>query len=491
MWLEIFLFVVVLGLWLIVKEAPRNFPPGPWGLPLVGYMPFLTNHPARKCFQLAKKYGDVMGITVGSYRCVVLNSESAIRAALKEMAFSGRTLTPNSALRSEGKKKGILLGDGPEWHEQRRFVLRHLRDFGFGKQPMEELIQHEVTELVSRFRNVLNRPVELSQSFNVAVLNSLWAMVAGKRMAHDDPKILQLVNFLTQGFRNNPICGPQKYMPWLVKYFPRLVNRSAIVRSNEELAPFLKLIIDQHRSTYDPNNVRDLVDIYLKEINACTDPASSFHPPDSELTLRTVLLDLFVAGTETTSTTLRWILVYLLQNPEVQKKVQAEIDRVVGQSCMPSLKDRPNLPYTEATIMEVQRIASMLPFAIAHATIEDTVFRGYRIPKGTVIFPNLYAVLHDPRHWQEPEQFRPERFLLPDGMVKRDPHHIPFSSGKRICLGETLARNSLFLFFTTLMQNFTFDAVPGRDKPNLDDSYNGTVSIPMPFEVIISDRFVN
>ncbi|XP_046565212.1 cytochrome P450 2U1-like [Haliotis rubra] len=192
-----------------------------------------------------------------------------------------------------------------------------------------------------------------------------------------------------------------------------------------------------------------------------------------------VIRDLFVAGTETTSTTIRWILVYLLSNPDVQEKCFQEIKEHIGQSRRPTMKDKTNLPYVEATIMEALRLSDIVPTALPHAVPHDVQFRGYTFPKGVQVIVMLDSVLQDPDVWGDPESFRPDRFLDDSGKIIKKEEFIPFSLGRRVCLGESMARMELFLFLTTMIQRFKFVPVDGQ-MPSLDGLI-GITHYPRPF----------
>ena len=146
--------------------------------------------------------------------------------------------------------------------------------------------------------------------------------------------------------------------------------------------------------------------------------------------------DLLFAGTETTTNTLTWSIIYLLNYPDVMRKVQEEIDRVLGDNGIPSMVDKQKMPYVEATVMEIQRMADVAPLAVPHSRLEDVALRGYTIPKGTSVIPNLYAVHRDDRIWDDPYQFKPSRFLDKNGEIVRRIELIPFSVGKLICIGR-------------------------------------------------------
>lgn len=197
-----------------------------------------------------------------------------------------------------------------------------------------------------------------------------------------------------------------------------------------------------------------------------------------------VLIDMFVAGTETTSTTLSWTFLYMSKYPEVQKKMQAEIDKVVGNSRQPCLADRVEMPYTQSVMHEVLRDSSFVPFSIFHKTSDDTEIGGYFVPKDTMIIPNLHAVHHDPENWDGDASFRPERFLNEKGEFQRNENFMAFSTGKRACLGESLARDEYFIFLTTLFQKFHVSVDGEIDM----EPFVGIVLSPKPHQFILKER---
>ncbi|OPJ76998.1 hypothetical protein AV530_007430 [Patagioenas fasciata monilis] len=196
-------------------------------------------------------------------------------------------------------------------------------------------------------------------------------------------------------------------------------------------------------------------------------------------------VDLFLAGTETTSTTIHCALLFMAMYPEIQARVQAEIDTVIGQGRQPALDDRSNMPYTNAVIHEVQRKGNLIPFSVPRMTVKDTVVDGFRIPKGTSVVTNLTSLLFDKNEWKTPDTFNSGHFLK-DGQFWKRESFIPFSIGKRSCPGELLARTELFLFFTALLQKFTFQAPPDTTL-SLQFKQGITVS-PKPYKICAVPR---
>ncbi|XP_070482513.1 vitamin D 25-hydroxylase isoform X2 [Equus przewalskii] len=207
----------------------------------------------------------------------------------------------------------------------------------------------------------------------------------------------------------------------------------------------------------------DAVETYKDEMDqGQNDPSSTF----SKENLIFSVGELIIAGTETTTNVLRWAILFMALYPNIQGQVQKEIDLIMGPSGKPSWDDKCKMPYTEAVLHEVLRFCNIVPLGIFHATSEDTVVRGYSIPKGTTVITNLYSVHFDEKYWRDPEIFYPERFLDSSGYFAKKEAFIPFSLGRRHCLGEQLARMEMFLFFTALLQRFHLH-FPHELVPNL------------------------
>lgn len=199
------------------------------------------------------------------------------------------------------------------------------------------------------------------------------------------------------------------------------------------------------------------------------------------------IIDLYIAGTDTTSVTLQWSMLYMLKYPDVQKRCRDQILEVIGDR-IPVVKDTDNLPYVMATLYEVQRIATIAPMGVAHSTIEDIHIDGNIIPKGTDILCSLMSIHRDPEMWDEPDVFRPERFLGPDGQFVRHEAFSAFSMGPRICLGKQLAEAEVILFFMSILQRFDLKKADEKDELPTTGVHTGATLQPQPFKVCFKQR---
>ncbi|XP_011843847.1 PREDICTED: cytochrome P450 2C18 [Mandrillus leucophaeus] len=228
-------------------------------------------------------------------------------------------------------------------------------------------------------------------------------------------------------------------------------SHNKVVKNFAYVKSYVLERIKEHQESLDMDNPRDFIDCFLIKME------QEKHNLQSEFTIESLIAtvtDMFGAGTETTSTTLRFGLLLLLKYPEVTAKVQEEIECVVGRNRSPCMQDRSHMPYTDAVVHEIQRYIDLIPTNLPHAVTCDVKFRNYLIPKGTTIITSLTSVLHNDKEFPNPEMFDPGHFLDRSGNFKKSDYFMPFSAGKRMCVGEGLARMELFLFLTTILQNF-------------------------------------
>ncbi|CAO2626771.1 Cytochrome P450 2A3 [Lemmus lemmus] len=259
----------------------------------------------------------------------------------------------------------------------------------------------------------------------------------------------------------------------VMKYLPGPQQQA--FKELKGLEDFITKKVKQNQSTLDPNSPRDFIDSFLIRMQEeKKNPNTEFYMKNLVFTT----VNLFFAGTETVSTTLRFGFLLLMKHPDVQAKVQEEIDRVIGKNRQPKYEDRLKMPYTEAVIHEIQRFGDMIPMGISRRVTKDTKFRDFLIPKGTEVFPMLGSVLKDPKFFSNPKDFNPNHFLDDKGQFKKSDAFVPFSIGKRYCFGEGLARMELFLFFTNILQNFCFRSPQAPQDIDVSPRFVGFATIP-------------
>ncbi|KFO71037.1 cytochrome P450 2H1 [Cuculus canorus] len=461
-------------------------PPGPFSLPLIGNVLHLDlwNLP-ESLKKLSKKYGPVFTVHLGPQKVVVLYGYDVVKEALIDQAdeFSGRGILP--LFRKLFQGTGIVTSNGETWKQLRRFALTTLRDFGMGKKSIEERIQEEARFLVERIRNTREQPFNPGVFLIHAVSNIICSVVFGDRFDYEDKKFLTLIELLEENNKLQNSIQPQLYnvFPTLMDYLPG--PHQKLIQNIEKVDQFVLEIIAEHQKTLDPTCPRDFIDAFL---NKMEQEKENSHSEFTVETLSRTTLDLFLAGTGTTSITLRHGLLILMKYPQIVEKIQKEIDCVIGRNRSPCMADRSQMPYTDAVIHEIQRFIDFLPLNVPHSVIKDTKFRDYYIPKDTIIFPMLSSVLHDSKEFPNPEKFDPGHFLNANGTFKKSDHFMPFSAGKRICAGEGLARMEIFIFLTSILQNFTLKSVIDHKDIDISPLVSSLANMPRPYEVSFVPR---
>ncbi|ODN00908.1 Cytochrome P450 2J5 [Orchesella cincta] len=489
--MTVWIFIVV-GLLTYLAFKPRKRTinlPGPWALPFVGSMLEIEPRMYLTLHKWSKKYGPMCKFQIGAGPSTVLIADPIIAKEMLSLdPFVGRATVKEFTL-FEGENIGLINAEGKIWADQRRFTVRQLRDFGFGKSSMESMIMEEVNEMKDRLLAYKGRPIDdIKNMLSLAMLNSLWSIVAGTRYSQDDPKLRELARQITGAFDEAAKAGAVLVLaPWLKHIIPGLIGYTSIRRTMRGLVDFVSKTIKEHKETVQEESPRDFIDVYLNEIKRTADVTSSFHGENAERQLIAAVADLFQAGTDSMSSTLNWALLYLLKLPEVQRKLQAEIKAVTGNSRPVSFSDRPKMPYSLAVINEVLRKAAP-PFGVPHRVLVDTEYKGVFFPKDTGIMINLYYIHSDPKLWGDPENFRPERFLTSDekGLEKTENLN-PFLIGRRQCPGETLAKDTIFLFLTNLVQKFNILADPNSPEPDLEPAVSFIVQ-SKPYQVVFQER---
>uniref|UniRef100_A0A8C8VET1 Uncharacterized protein n=1 Tax=Pelusios castaneus TaxID=367368 RepID=A0A8C8VET1_9SAUR len=402
----------------------------------------------------------------------MLTGFEAVREALVQKSEDFADRPPCSLFDHLGFRKnceGLMMARyGSGWKELRRFALCSLRNFGLGKKSLDQRVTEEARCLCAAFSSNNGHPFDPRDLINSAVGNVMCSLTFGNRFEYNNEKFLRMLHLIEEAFNIGAgiKCQILNMMPWLV-HIPGPHNN--VLQPFNDSFNILREIVKEHKETRDPAFTRDLIDAFLEEIEkAKSDPESCF----IEDNLIFTIFDLFGAATETTTVTMCWALLYMLLYPDVQKKVHEEIDNVIGRDRPPKVEDQVNLPYTNAVIHETQRCGDVVFAGVPRITYRDTEVQGFFIPKETTIIMFLSSVLKDETIWEKPHQFYPEHFLDADGQFVKREAFLPFSAGRRMCLGEQLARKELFLFFTTLLQHFTFHIPEDQPRPREDGCYS-------------------
>uniref|UniRef100_A0A8D2PR25 Cytochrome P450 2J6 n=1 Tax=Zosterops lateralis melanops TaxID=1220523 RepID=A0A8D2PR25_ZOSLA len=455
---EMMISVILIALVLFLLSAQflnlqwksRGFPPGPIPFPIIGSVWWIN-------FRLAKTYGNICTLWMGHRPMVVLYGFQAVKNGLTNNSedVSGRLQTFIFNKMADGK--GILVSNGLIWKQQRHFGIGTLRKLGMGNKGMERGIQTEARFLVEFFRD---KEEAVDPSFPIvhAVSNVICAVVFGHRFSLEDKTFRQLIEAF-----NSIVAFGNSHFYYLL---PGPAQKARF--SRDFVRSFVRQEIKRHREKGRIDEPEDFIDFYLKQIEKDNMVQSVF--------------DLFLGGSETTATTLRWALLFMLVYPDIQDKVQKELDAVLSPSHLICYEDRKQLPYTNAVVHEILRFSSIILITLPREAVKDTTVLGYHIPKGTLIMVNIDSTLFDPAYWETPHQFNPGHFLDKAGNFVTREAFLAFSAGHRVCLGETMAKMELFIIFCSLLQKFKFTVPEGVKEINTDIIFGSTMK-PHPYKL--------
>lgn len=463
--------------------------PGPSGLPFVGYLPFLGRAPHEHLWQLVEKYGDIYQVNMASSPAIILSDPKLIREAFKQEAFSAR---PDMFLRDDIlQNRGLVLTDGDKWKEQRRFAMLQLRRIAssqFGVDNIGAQIHREMQDFLAFLNTTDTKAIDLRHILHTNVGNVISTIVCGQRFQYEDIQFQKCLQNMEEGFEMAEWTTLFNFFP-RARFVPGMNQFYQTINTNHKNScDFFQKLINQHIDDLDLSEPpRDFIDAYLHEISKRNETDHIDHSFTDPQMLQSVI-DLFGAGMETTKSSLLWAFLYMAANPDKQRLVQEELDRVLPEGEFPSMNILKQLPYTEATLHEVQRMASVVPLGVPHAADRNVLWKGYYIPKGTWLLANIWGINHDEKFWSNPHQFQPERFLNEDKQVHKPDYFIPFSVGRRMCIGEPLARMNVSFIFASVVQNF-FLEIPEEYKI----SYSASIGVslnPKPYRLCMTRRKV-
>ncbi|XP_067009253.2 cytochrome P450 307a1 [Anabrus simplex] len=468
------LAVAVLALFLLLVRGRRKSlaAPGPTPWPLLGSLHLLGQYevPFEALSALARQYGEVYSITLGSTPCLVVNSFPRIREVLitKGAQFGGRPdFMRFHALFGGDRNNSLALCDWSDLQKTRRSIARLYcspRSASSHYDVLDAVGTAEVGEFIRELArsSTPGQPYHVKPLIQLACANMFTRYMCSARFPYGDPGFRQIVRIFDEIFWEINQGYAVDFLPWLKPAYSshmRKISRWAadirqfilarIIAEHRRRSAELATELDADASNDEP---RDFTDALLRHLE--TDPNLNWEHIVFEL-------EDFLGGHSAIGNLTMLTLAAAVRYPHVASRIQQEVDHVTEGGARPlSMFDKPNMPYTEATILETLRTASS-PI-VPHVATQDTDIAGYAVTKGTVVFLNNYELNTSPDYWIEPHRFMPERFLSPAGIVTKPEHFIPFSTGKRSCVGQRLVQSCTFLMVGATLQHFNIAAAPGE-----------------------------
>ncbi|KAI9116434.1 hypothetical protein K1719_012601 [Acacia pycnantha] len=472
------IFTFICFLFLIRKlsnstKAPKHLPPGPPKLPLIGNLhQFAGSLPHRRLRDLANKYGPLMHLQLGETSNVVISSPEIVKEVSKthDQNFANRPkllVTEVFAYNSTGL---AFAPYGSYWKLVRKVCTWELLSMK-RVQTFRKVREEEVSEAVKFIGEHEGSTVNLSKIIS-PVVNSVVARATFSKKTKNVEKILSIVEYAIQvasGFMISDLYPSLKFFnafSW---------TQYKLVKAHKEVDRLLENIIDDHKAKkeidVDGEAHEDLVDVLLKVQKH----------NDSEFTMtldniKAVILDIFVAGTDTTSTTIVWAMSELMNHPEAMKEAQAEVRSVCGSEGRVDESELDQLKYVQAVIRETLRLHPPAVFLVPRENNVACEIDGYEISAKTRILINAWAIGRDPNHWSEADKFEPERFLNSSIDYKGgNLEYIPFGFGRRICPGILFATPVLQLILSKLLYHFDWKLPNGINDVDMTEDFGATV----------------
>ena len=467
--------VLLFSVWNWNSSRGARFPPGPPIIPILGSLPFvdLRNSPVRIVYKkLAERYGSVFSLAIGSKLVVVISGYKNIHQALENQAseFGGRSVHRYRSKHFNPGPLGIGGSDTtPEWHKQHRLGLSILRSLGYGRAATESRIIHECSSIQELIHSKAGQPFEPTEMMKVACMNVICSLILGREYNHGDTGLMNLLSLMDEFIQLILKDTDGDVIPVLRL---RPGHRNSMARFSKisaRLVQFLEQVISEKEEEYKNDHCLDedgitgpksnnFVQAYMRQWKKVLSGVKTNKSIEQNW-LYTFILDMVLTGSQSVPTVMSWFILYMMKYPDIQERVQKELDCVYGDFVDHpdvSLNKKSCVPYTEAVMCEMMRLSCVSPLGYPHATSCDVEYQGFHIPANTEIWVNLWETTRDPELWAEPDNFIPERFLNQSGELEIPSYWIPFGVGKRACFGEQLAKQEMFLIFTTLMRSFSF-----------------------------------
>ncbi|XP_078171910.1 desmethyl-deoxy-podophyllotoxin synthase-like [Carex rostrata] len=463
------LFLCVL-IFLLIKfktnhsKPSLRFPPGPWPLPIIGNIHnIIGSLPHHAMRDLSRQFGQLMLLHLGETLTIVVSSRDAAREIMKthDINFASRAITPTMDILTFGGKGIGIPPYGEYWRQIRKICVLELLSTR-RVQSYKSIRKEEVCNLIKDIFTCSSHcePVNLNKRLASLVNDIITRAIIGSKCKNQDVFLRELDNVvnLASGFNLNDLF-PSSLLVRLVSTAAKKAERCTQARSG-----FLDEVIEQHREkkfAMGEGEVEDLLGVLLR----LHDDDTPTNPLDME-TVKAVILDLFGAGTETSSTTIEWAMSELLRNPTTMKKAQSEVRELLKGSTQVSEADLDNLNYLHLVIKETLRLHPPVPLLLPRQCREACRIFDYDIAEGMTVLINVWAIGRDPKYWEDPEEFKPERFMNSGTDFKgNDFEFLPFGSGRRMCAGVSLGLVNTALPLASLLYHFDWK-LPNGLKPD-------------------------
>ncbi|XP_059279386.1 cytochrome P450 81C13-like [Lycium ferocissimum] len=500
-YLAILLFFVSIFFLKFLLHSRKRLPPSPQSLPIIGHLYLIKNSLHQTLTSLSTKYGPVLYLRFGCRNLLVVSSPSAVEECFtkNDVIFANRPKSMAGDKFSFNYKTVVWAPYGYLWRALRRLTVIEI----FSSNSLQKSSAMRNEEIGTLIRGLFKASdknsksgakVNLSSWVFTFAFNVMMRTGTGKRCVSEEDigtekgkQIIEEVRgffFATLLFMN--VCD---FMP-VLKWFGYKGIEKKMVSAHKKRNEFLNSLFDEFRgkkvTNVSESSTREKKSTLVETLLSLQESEPEFYTDDL---IKSVLVVLFVAGTETTSMTIQWAMRLLLAHPEAFHKLRAEIDSKVGNQRLLDESDLTKLPYLQCVINETLRLYPPVPLLLPHYSLEDCTVGGYDVPKHTILMVNAWAIHRDPKLWDKPENFKPERFEAMDGEKEGFNYKfVPFGMGRRACPGAAMGLRTVSLVLGSLIQWFDWKSLELEE--NLEACYDSRISLnkDMPLEAICIPR---
>nr|BAH98133.1 flavonoid 3',5'-hydroxylase [Rhododendron x pulchrum] len=484
-------FLTRLFLRSLLLKPTRKLPPGPKGWPIIGALPLLGTMPHVALAQMAKKYGPIIYLKMGTLDMVVAATPESARAFLKtlDMNFSNRPPNAGATHLAYNSQDMVFADYGPKWKSLRKLSNLHM----LGGKALDDSVGIRHTETGHMVRAMCEsgrrgEAVVVAEMLTFAMANIIGQVILGRRVfVQAGSESNEFKDMVVELMTSAGLFNVGDFIPALA-WMDLQGIEGGMKRMHRKWDSLITRMVKEHAETaHERRGNPDFLDVLMANRET-----SQGGPGLSITNIKALLLNLFTAGTDTSSSVIEWALAEMLLNLQILKRAHQEMDQVIGRSRRLQESDIKNLPYLQAICKESFRKHPSTPLNLPRISSEACEVNGYYIPKNARLSVNIWGIGRDPDVWENPLEFNPERFLT-EKNAKIDPRGndfelIPFGAGRRICAGARMGVVMVEYFLDTLVHSFDWKLPDGMGELNMDESFGLALQKAVPLAAMVTPR---
>nr|QLI49053.1 cytochrome P450 family 75 subfamily A polypeptide 109 [Gloriosa superba] len=469
---------------LLLRRRPSRLPlpPGPRGFPVLGSLPLIGPKPHEDLARLAKRYGPLMYLKIGTHGAVIASSPAAARGFLKTADANFANRPPLSSVReiTYGYQDVVFSTYGPRWKLLRKLCVTHMLG-GRALADLSPIRRDEVGVLLRSLRDSSSKtPVVVPDALMSTMANIMGRVVMSRRIYDESWEFKDMMQDLLthSGFFN-----PGDLIP-VVGWMDLQGIQKEVHRVHQRFdAMITQLLADHAACVHERKGRPDFIDLVMENRRGSDGETAS------DANVKGLILNLFTAGTDPSKVVMEWALAEMISNPEIMRRVQSEMDQLIGKDRRLEETDLPSLHYLQAVCRESFRKHPPTPLGLPHCSSEPCEVEGYYIPANTHLFVNLWAMGRNPEVWDEPMEFRPERFLNDGGRgAESEFELIPFGAGRRVCVGKQAGLLMVQYIVGSLVHSFDWRLPDGEKMVDMEEKFAFSLPKAVPLTALVSPR---